>query len=200
MILGITGISGSGKHTTAQILEKRGWVILDADKIAHLSYRPYTSVWKGIVKEFGEGILNQDDSINRLKLGAIVFNKMDTESAEVALRKLNQITHPYVKRKIKDAIHRHFRRGSDIAVVVALWKETDIENYCQKMLLVKADLESRLYRTKKRDGISEETYTMRIKNQTEPKNPDFVIENNKGIKELSEAINALAEQLEKNNS
>ncbi len=196
MILGITGISGSGKHTVAQVLKKRGWVVLDADKMAHNSYRPYTSVWKGIVKEFGEEILNENDTINRVKLGKIVFNAADPEGAKIALEKLNKITHPYVKRKIKDTIHRHFRRGSNIAVVVALWRESGIEACCEKMLLIKAKSELRMYRTQKRDGISEETYHMRIKSQTEPKDPNFTIENNKGMKELTQAVNKLAEKLE----
>ncbi len=196
MILGITGISGSGKHTAAQALKKRGWVVLDADKIAHNSYRPYTSVWKGVVKEFGEGVLNENDTINRVKLGKIVFNAADPEGAKSALEKLNKITHPYVKRKIKDTIHRYFRRGSNIAVVVALWEGLKLRTYCEKMLLIKAKPELRMYRTQKRDGISEETYQMRIRSQTEPKDPHFAIENSGGMKEFTEAVSTLAEKLE----
>ena len=184
MILGITGISGSGKHTVSKTFEEKGWVILDADKIAHKSYRPYTAVWKKVVEEFGEGILKQDDSINRVKLGEIVFNAKDPVAADEALKKLNEIVHPYIKRKIKDSIHRHFRRGSNIVVVVALWKKLAAEDCCEKMLLIKADPELRSDRAKKRDGISDEIYTMRIQHQVEPVNPDFIIENNGNIEDL----------------
>ena len=178
MVLGITGISGAGKHTATRFLEKKGWVILDADKVAHELYRPYTGVWKKIVKEFGEDILTKQDIINRVKLGKIVFNASQPDESTIALHKLNQIVHPFIKRYIKNVIHRHFRRGSNIAVVVALWQESGLEELCDKLLLIKTDAELRQKRIQKRDGISSETYQLRIKNQNEPPNPDFTIENN----------------------
>ena len=94
MILGITGISGSGKHTAANFLKQKGWVVLDADKIAHYLYRPYTSLWKAVVKEFGEDILSANDKIDRQKLSKIVFDPNNPEG----LKKLNEITHPEIKR------------------------------------------------------------------------------------------------------
>ena len=191
MILGITGISGSGKHTAAQYFEKKGWVVLDADTIAHKSYRPYTHVWKAIVNEFSENILNENDSINRQKLGKIVFNAKDPDSAETALQNLNKIIHPYVKRKIKDKIHRHYRRGSDIVVVAALWEEIGLKDYCEKILSLTANPDSCSERIQKRDSISAETYQMRIKNQSEMPNPDFRLENNGSLEEMKVKMSEL---------
>ena len=108
MTLGITGISGSGKHMVANFFKEKEWVILDADKIAHDLYRPYTGVWKKITKEFGEKILNTDDTINRFKLSEIVFNPSDPDASKLLLGKLNQIIHPYMKRRMK--IRRTMKR------------------------------------------------------------------------------------------
>lgn len=196
MILGITGISGSGKHTAAQYFEKKGWVVLDADQIAHKSYRPYTHVWKAVVKEFGEKILNEGDTINRQRLGKIVFNAQDPDSSETALQKLNQIIHPYVKRKIKDKIHRHYRRGSNIVVVAALWEDVGLKDYCEKILGLTAESDICRDRIKKRDSISAETYQMRVKNQKEMPDPDFHLENNGSIEEMKVKMGELFLELQ----
>lgn len=195
MILGITGISGSGKHTAAAFFEKQGWVILDADKIAHHSYRPYTNVWKAVVQEFGERILNRDDRINRATLGKIVFDALHPKESEAALKKLNQIIHPYMKRKIKNAIHRHFKRKSNIAIVVALWEESGLEEYCEKLLLVQAEAALRSKRIQGRDSISPETYEMRIRNQTEPQHPDFTVENDGSVVELNRKLSNIISEI-----
>jgi len=191
MVLGITGISGSGKHTAAKYFEKKSWIILDADKIAHYLYRPYTGVWKAVTKEFGENILNQDDTINRVKLSQIVFNPANPEDSNKALTKLNQIVHPFVKRYIENEIHHQLRRKSNIAIVVALWQESGLEDFCDKILLIKAESGLRSKRIQGRDGITLETYKMRIKNQTEPTEPDFVIENNGTMEELNAELNQI---------
>ncbi len=201
MVLGITGISGAGKHTVGEFLKQKGWVVLDADKIAHSLYRPYTGVWKAIVKEFGEDVLTQKDLINRVKLGKIVFNASKPKESAAALAKLNQIVHPYLRRKIKNDIHRHFRRKSNIAVVVALWRESGLEACCEKLLLIKSKPELMEKRIQMRDGISTETYQMRVKNQEEPKQPDFII-NNKGskqalLRELDDVLEYLTKKDEK---
>lgn len=191
MVLGITGISGSGKHTVADFFRKKGWVILDVDKIAHELYRPYTGVWKKIAREFGDNILNHDDTINRGKLAEIVFNHLDPDGSDEALKKLNSIIHPYVKRRLKDELYHHSKRESNIAVVVALWEELDLEGICDKVLLLKTDYEIRAKRIQKRDGISDNMYKMRVKNQKEPSVPDFVIENNGEMQALNIKLNAI---------
>ncbi len=177
MILGITGISGSGKHTAAQFFEQKKWKILDADSMVHHLYRPYTNAWKAVVREFGEEILNQDDTINRVKLGKIVFNASEPEEAKIALKRLNQIMHPYLKRKIKNEIHHFHRKNTPIIIIAALWEELDMPALCDKILLIESDSELASKRIQGRDDISPETYEIRVKNQTHPPKPDFIVEN-----------------------
>ena len=190
MVLGITGISGSGKHTAANYLQKKGWVVLDADTLAHHLYRPYTNVWKAIVKEFGEKILNQDDSINRVQLGKIVFDPAHPEEAEKALLKLNGIVHPFVRRRLEEDIHYDVRRGMSVAVVAALWKELGLGEICEKLLWVSADPGLAMDRILRRDGISSEIYAQRVRGQKPPLKPDWALENNGTPEELYGKLSA----------
>jgi dephospho-CoA kinase len=187
MILGITGISGSGKHTAGDFLKQKGWVILDADKIGHYLYRPYTRVWKGIVDHFGEGVLGVNDKIDRQKLSKIVFdpNKLDELSA------LNKITHPEIKRHIKNEIHHLRNRKPNIIVIGSLWAEIGMPEYCEKILLITANDELAFERIKKRDGISQEAFNMRIKNQAVPPNPDFTVANEADFQDLYKSLTKL---------
>lgn len=184
MVLGITGISGSGKHTAAGYLQKKGWVVLDADTLAHHLYRPYTNVWKAIVKEFGEKILNQDDSVNRVQLGKIVFDPAHPDEADKALQKLNGIVHPYVRRHLAEEVHYDVRRGVSVAVVTSLWKELELGELCEKLLWVKSDPKLAMDRILRRDGISPEMYGQRIRGQNPPAKPDWALDNNGTPEEL----------------
>ncbi len=87
-VIGLTGGIGSGKSTVSQFLSELGANVLDADKVGHQCYQPGTEAWKDVVDAFGEEIVAPDGSIDRKKLGAIVFG--DPE----ALIRLNQIMHP----------------------------------------------------------------------------------------------------------
>jgi dephospho-CoA kinase len=187
MILGITGISGSGKHTAGDFLKQKGWVILDADKIAHYLYRPYTSVWKAISKHFGEGILTENDKIDRKKLGDIVFDPSNPNK----LKELNQITHPEIKRHIKNEIHYLRKKKPNVIVIGSLWKEIGLPEYCDKILLVTANEKLAFERIKKRDGVTQDAFNSRIKNQIAPPNPDFTVVNEADFQDLYKELNQL---------
>ncbi|MBN2087670.1 dephospho-CoA kinase [Candidatus Peregrinibacteria bacterium] len=184
MILGITGISGSGKHTAAEFLKQKGWVILDADRVAHYLYRPYTALWKAMTTEFGEGILGVNDKIDRQKLASIVFNPDNTD----ALERLNKITHPEIKRYLKNEIHHLHRRDPNIAIVAALWEGVGLTEICDKTLLIRTDKQLAYERIKKRDGIENNIYDLRIKSYVEIPNPDYTIENKGEYKEFYREI------------
>ena len=83
-IIGITGGVGSGKSRILSFLEERyNAVICQADQVAWKLQEPGQKSYLGIVEYFGEGILNDDKTINRGVLGQIVFND------EFKLQKLN---------------------------------------------------------------------------------------------------------------
>lgn len=187
MILGITGKSGSGKHTAANFLEQKGWEVLDADKIAHHLYRPYTRVWKKITKYFGEDILTGKDVIDRQKLGEIVFKKGNEEK----LQALNSFVHPEIKRHIKDEIYYFNKKKRDAVVIGALWEELELFSLCDKVILVTANEQLAFERVKKRDGITREMYEIRVGRQSHPNKPDFIINNEDKFQEFYKELNTL---------
>lgn len=193
MILGITGKSGSGKHTIAKFFQQRDWKILDADKIAHKLYRPYLRIWRDVVDRFGEGILKTNDIINRQKLRKIVF--AGTVESNQALKDLNDIVHPELKRYIKDEVYFQKKRKKNTIVIAALWEELGLPNVCDKVLLVKAGDALAFERIQKRDGINFEMYEAYTQNQTNPPKADFTVENEGTFQELYKKLNKIISEL-----
>jgi dephospho-CoA kinase len=90
LVIGLTGNIATGKSTVLDYLARLGALIIDADKLAHRAMDPGGPAYQAVVKEFGAGILNPDQTINRKALGRIVFANADL------LNKLEQIVHPAV--------------------------------------------------------------------------------------------------------
>ena len=94
-IIGITGGIGTGKSTVLAILEKEYQAyIVETDKLAHKLMSPGEIAYNQIVEVFGTDILQEDKTIDRGKLGGIVFQD------EEKLQQLNKIVHPAVKQYI----------------------------------------------------------------------------------------------------
>ncbi len=98
--IGLTGGIGSGKSTVSQLLGELGAFVVDADKVGHEIYLPGKEAWKQVTAAFGQDILAPDQTIDRKKLGAIVFGSDD------ARKRLNSIVHPLmftdIDRRIKE--------------------------------------------------------------------------------------------------
>ncbi|MBU0705745.1 dephospho-CoA kinase [Patescibacteria group bacterium] len=193
MILGITGKSGTGKHTAAKFFEQKGWKVLDADKIAHKLYRPYQRIWREVVDFFGERILTRDDIIDRQKLKKIVFGK--GPEAEKALKNLNDIVHPELKRYLKDEIYYMRKKKANTVVVAALWKELDLFKLCDSVLLIRAGDALAYERIHKRDGIDYDMYEAATKNYKEPENAQVVIVNEGSFQDFYRELNKLPQNL-----
>src|SRR5438445_582067 len=88
--VGLTGSIAVGKSYVLSVLAELGCVTFDADKVAHSVMQPGHPAYEDIVRDFGESVFAADGSIDRQKLGAIVF-------ADDARRvRLNEIVHPRV--------------------------------------------------------------------------------------------------------
>jgi len=96
--VGLTGGIASGKSAVAAMLRERGYDVLDADSLGHELMRPGQAAYDDIVREFGRDVLAADLSVDRAKLGAIVFGDAEKRTA------LNRILHP----RILDAVQRWF--------------------------------------------------------------------------------------------
>ncbi|GAH92342.1 unnamed protein product, partial [marine sediment metagenome] len=113
IVIGMTGNLGSGKSTVCQILTKLGAIIIDADELAHESYKPHSQAWQELTNTFGKDILKTNEEIDRQKLGQIVFSHPD------ALAKLKQIVHPRAYRMAQERIEDYHRQGAKVIVVEA---------------------------------------------------------------------------------
>src|SRR3989344_1345761 len=98
MIIGITGPIGSGKTTVAKLFSRHWYDRIDADEISHQIMKNNSVVYKKIIQEFGNKILDKNKNIDREKLGDIVFNYA------TKLKKLNSIMHPIIINEIKNKI------------------------------------------------------------------------------------------------
>src|SRR5688572_4983205 len=88
--IGLTGSIAVGKSFVVSVLKELGCVTHDADLIAHSVMEPGKPAYADMVRQFGDGVLSEDQTIDRAKLGAIVF-------ADATQRqRLNEIVHPRV--------------------------------------------------------------------------------------------------------
>lgn len=161
--IGLMGNSGAGKSTVSEYLKEKSAFIIDADKISHSLMEKGKKCYNEVVKEFGEDILNEDKTINRQKLGSIVFNDKNK------LERLNEISHKIIVDEIlrqKAEIMENPKEYKYIIIDAPLLTETGLDKACDSVWLVYADYEERIKRIIKRDNISRERAEERFKNQT----------------------------------
>ncbi len=144
MIIGITGLIGSGKSTAARILSEHGAALIDADKIARQVIELYPALLKKLVRCFGHDILTPSGRLRRKKLAALAF------ADEQATQQLNLLTHPHIAREIKTQTKRAVRQGLLVVVDAALLLDSAIEKDVDLILVIHAGEEIRLKRLLKR--------------------------------------------------
>ncbi len=110
-MIGITGGIGSGKSTVARILAELGAPSLDADKVGHSIYAPGGPAYDDVVAAFGNQILAPDGTVDRRKLGPIVFGD------PAQLKKLNSIVHPKMLARMHEMV-AEMRAGGETRPIV----------------------------------------------------------------------------------
>ncbi|MDG1695657.1 MAG: dephospho-CoA kinase [Ilumatobacter sp.] len=110
IVVGLTGGIGAGKSTVSKLLAERGAAIVDADQIARDLQSPGNPVLEQMAERFGAQIINDDSSLDRAAVAAIVF------SDKSALDDLNAIVHPAMQAEIQRQID--LNAGSDRVVVL----------------------------------------------------------------------------------
>ena len=164
-VIGITGGVGAGKSEILKYLkEKHGAVIIEADKVGHLLMEPGGACYYSIVEKFGSSILNGDQTINRGKLGKIVF------ADETLLGELNKIIHPRVKSHIVSEIakERAYHRTKYFVVEAALLIEDHYDVVCDELWYIHTDTEVRAKRLKASRGYDDEKIASIMANQKSP--------------------------------
>ena len=158
LTVGLTGGIGSGKSEVSRRLRDLGAVVIDADAVAREVVEPGTPGLAAVVKEFGDGVLLADETLDREGLGRIVFG----DPAKLAA--LNAIVHPLVGERI-GAMIADVERGSPDAIVVydvPLLVENHLQDGYDVVLVVAAGVETQLHRLVEQRGMSREDAQARI--------------------------------------
>lgn len=163
-IIGITGGIATGKSTVTDILIKKGYIVIDADKIARQVVDIGLPAYEEVVSYFGESILKEDGTIDRQKLGNQIF------CDESSRKKLNDIVHPYVLSAIKKNIDKYIGEEKilflDIPLLIEeIDKFQEHKIYFDEIWLIYVDEKTQLNRLLKRDGINEKEGIYKIKAQ-----------------------------------
>jgi len=193
-VIGLTGGIGSGKSTISQFLAESGASIVDADKIGHESYQPNTDSWRELVKTFGNQILAADNTIDRQKLGTIVF------SSPVKLKRFNAIVHPRMFEMAKQQIEDYRRKGTEVVVLDApILYETNWTSLVDEVWVVVSNEANVIKRAVARTGLPEEQIRVRIRsqisNEERIKRAQVVIHNDGSAEDLKKKVKELWEQL-----
>jgi dephospho-CoA kinase len=186
--IGLTGGIGSGKSTVSQLLGELGAFIIDADKVGHEIYLPGKEAWKQVTAAFGQDILAPDQTIDRKKLGAIVF------SGEEQRKKLNSIVHPLmftdIDRRIKEKRTEGFIKP--IVVEAAILIEANWLPLADEVWLVVTNKGAVIDRVAAQRGMSAKDTEARIASQLSDaerrKYATLVIENDGSIDDLKQKV------------
>jgi len=177
LLVGLTGGIATGKSTVAEVFRRLGCVIIDADGLAREVVVPGAPAHDDIVAAFGGGILRPDGTLDRQKLGAIVFAVPD------AKKRLEAITHPRIRERFAEALAELEAR--DFAGIVIFDAPVMIEsgNYTamDRLVVVVTDAATQARRLTARDAVGAAEAEQRIGSQMpvaeKAKLADYVIDN-----------------------
>ena len=196
-IAGLTGMSGAGKTTACGIFAQSGFEIVNCDEVARTVVERGKPALADIASRFGSGVLQADGSLDRKKLGSIVFTD------EIALKSLNDIIYPYITFEILKRIEDSAEKGKKTVLLDApTLFESGADALCDTIVCVTADREFCTERIMKRDGITREQAEDRLASQHDAA---FYIDrsahsavNSGSLEEFEDALSVIAEKIRKN--
>ncbi|MDI2586167.1 dephospho-CoA kinase [Psychrobacillus sp. NEAU-3TGS] len=177
MIIGLTGSIASGKSTVSNMLKELGYPIVDADVVARVVVEKGTETLGKIKEVFGQEVIAEDGSLNRGKLGDIIF------SSPSKRKQLNDIIHPAIRTEMLRQKEELQKAGHpSIIMDIPLLFESRLQSYVEKILVVTVTEETQLERLMARNNFTLEEAKARIQSQLplslKEKEADAVIYNN----------------------
>jgi len=195
VLLAVTGGIATGKSTVSAMLEELGAPLIDFDVLARRVVEPGEPAWKDIVDYFGRQVLQEDGTIDRKKLSAIVFRDMEKR------KKLESFTHPRIFEEFRRQVGDIAARIPDpiIQVGIPLLIELNLQYRFDKLLVVYLSREMQIERLMKRDGIGREEAENILKAQLSIEEKvgfaDFVIHNEGTVEETRRQVLEVWEKL-----
>ncbi len=172
-LIGLTGQSGAGKSTVAEVFAKLGAYVINADTIVAELYNAGSPCLKAVAAEFGQDTIRADGTLDRKLLAQRAFASRERTDA------LNRLVHPFVTARLFELL-----RGAEGIVVFDAPQlfEANADVICDAVVAVTADKDIRVNRIIKRDSLSEEQAMLRVNAQYGEEyfraRADYIIENN----------------------
>jgi dephospho-CoA kinase len=186
LLVALTGGIACGKSVIGRLLLEKGCFVHSADTAAREVMSPGTDVWRTVADHFGPGILREDGTIDRAKLGAIIFSD-DKERAF-----LNGLVHPRIFERIKEIVTRLEKEGRHTIFVseAALVVEAGFARFYDKIVVAHCDRDIQVRRLMERDGIGRAEALKKIGSQLgqeeKLKHADYTIETSGTLAETIE--------------
>ena len=192
-IIGLTGGIGCGKSEAANHLKNLGAVHVDADGISRALTAPGGEALPAIREKFGDGVFNEDGTLDRAALGRIVFE------SEPHRRLLESIIHPMVQNRTLAEIQAAGARGDKVVILdVPLLFETGMDVLCDETWVVSASKETQINRVMLR-GLTAEQAQARISSQmaSEERNAKAtkIINTDRAVERTHAELTSLYQQL-----
>lgn len=189
-LIGLTGGIASGKSTVSNILKEQGFTIIDADLAARAVVEPGENAYNQVIKSFGTEILLPNQTLNRAKLGSIIFH--DEEKRQI----LNAIVHPAVRKRMDEWKEEALLKGKKTIIYdIPLLFESNLQQLVEKTIVVYVDRDVQLQRLMDRNHLTKSDAEARIQSQmplSEKVNlADAVINNNDSIAKTKEQVKQL---------
>lgn len=156
--VGLTGSIGVGKSFVAGVLAELGCHVVDADETARMVVEPNSPGLKKVVEEFGEEFLQSDSTLDRGKLGALIFAHPERRAT------LNSILHPYIMAE-QDRLLRSWEEQdpNGIGIVeAALMIESGGSKRFDKLIVVHCRDEVQIARLMERNNFTREQALARV--------------------------------------
>ncbi|MFO7265539.1 MAG: dephospho-CoA kinase [Bacillota bacterium] len=184
---GLTGGIACGKSTVARMFAELGAAVVSADEISREIVAPGMPAWEEIRAEFGDAVLRPDGTLDRKRLGTIVF------SDPAKRRRLEAITHPRIRQVMAERIAAAAAAGRPVIAEIPLLFESEASrSLVDVVIVVYADPETQLARLMGRDQLTREQALARIEAQMplseKVKRADFVIDNGGDLERTREQV------------
>lgn len=202
VLVGLCGRSGAGKGYVSKLFAEEGIPSIDTDGVYRELTGPcdseaFSPCMRELAEFFGDGIRNEDNSLNRAVLRGLVFG----EENKGNLQKLNEITHHHILSKTMEKAAELYEAGYPVVLIDApVLFESGFDRFCAAVVCVTAPEEISIERIMKRDGLDRNSAVLRLRSQISAeeleKKAQFVIVNGDGEKsELVRSVRACALRL-----
>ncbi len=195
-VIAVTGGIGVGKSTVSNQLSELGAYVIDVDRLGHQVLDKGMLEHRQVIEEFGKEILKEDEQIDRVKLGAVVFS--DPER----LSQLESIAHPGINRLLFERLSEIENPVTVLDMAVLVEKplaQVEGNPLYQRVIVVESDMEHREARLRER-GLTKSEIHSRIASQATDEQrrevADLIISNNGTIDELKYQVEEVWEEIQ----